>query len=57
MTASTRATPTFTVHSASSTARAVFIAALCAFILTAFLVDVQHGATAREAASASEPRT
>jgi hypothetical protein len=53
----TSATPTFTVRSGLSTARAIFIAAFCAFIVTAFLVDVQRGASRPDAASTVEQRT
>ena len=45
MTTSTRSAPHFTVRSGTSNARAFLIAALCAFIVTAFLVDVQRGAS------------
>jgi hypothetical protein len=51
MTTSTRTTPTFTVRSGTSSARALFIAALCAFIVTSFLVDVQRGASSPSAAA------
>jgi hypothetical protein len=57
MTTSTRTAPTFTVRSGLSTARAVFIAALCAFIVTAFLVDVQRGASRPGADTPAELRT
>ncbi len=56
MTTSTRTTPTFTVRAGTSNARALFIAALCAFIVTSFLVDVQRGAS-RPDAPAAELRT
>jgi hypothetical protein len=57
MTSSTHTAPHFHVHSATSTARAIFIAALCAFIVTAFLVDVQRGVSRPDAASAAEQRS
>jgi hypothetical protein len=50
MTTATRTSPTFTVRSGLSNARALFIAALCAFIVTAFLVDVQRGPSSSQAA-------
>jgi hypothetical protein len=49
--------PHFTVRSGFSTARGVFIAALCAFIVTAFLIDVQHGTHRHGAAETVEQRT
>ncbi len=45
MTAPSRPAPMFTIRSATSAAHAIFLAALCAFLLTAFLVDVQRGAS------------
>ena len=54
---STSTTPHFTVRSGFSSARALFIAALCAFIVTSFLVDVQRGASRPEAASPAELRS
>jgi hypothetical protein len=57
MTTSTRSAPHFTVRSGSSSARALFIAALCAFIVTAFLVDVQRGASPSGAPAQVELRT
>jgi hypothetical protein len=54
-TTSTRSAPTFTVRAGSSNLRALFIAALCAFIVTSFLLDVNHGAPA--AANQVELRT
>jgi hypothetical protein len=57
MTTTTRSTPHFTVRSASSTARAIFIAALCAFIVTAFLVDVQRGVSHPDGPPAAELRS
>jgi hypothetical protein len=56
MTTAARRAPHFTVRSATSTARAIFLAALCAFIVTAFLVDVQRGVT-RPDAPVAEQRT
>jgi len=56
MTTTTRTTPHFTVRSATSTGRAIFIAALCAFIVTSFLIDVQRGAS-RPDAPVAEQRT
>ena len=55
MTTSTRSTPHFTVRSGSSSA--LLIAALCAFIVTAFLVDVQRGASPSGASAQVELRT
>jgi hypothetical protein len=51
MTTTTRSTPTFSVRSASatSTARTIFVAALCAFIASSFLIDVQRGASRPDA--------
>jgi hypothetical protein len=57
MTATTRNAPHFSVHSAASTGRAIFIAALCAFIVTAFLVDLQRGASGPATSDSSELRT
>jgi hypothetical protein len=57
MTTTSRPTPYFTVRSAISTARAIFVAGLCAFIITAFLVDVQRGASRPGRADAVELRT
>jgi hypothetical protein len=57
MTTTTRSTPSFTVHSATATARAVFLAALCAFIVTAFLIDVQRGASGGSGQESAELRT
>ena len=48
----TSTAPHFTVRSGLSTARAVFLAALCAFIVTAFILDVQQGASPSGAAQA-----
>jgi hypothetical protein len=56
MTTSTRTAPTFTVRSGLSGARALFITALCAFIVTAFLVDVQRGVSRPDASSSVEQR-
>jgi hypothetical protein len=55
-TAPTSSTPTFTVRGATSNLRALFIAALCAFIVTSFLLDVNRGAPAG-AANPVEQRT
>jgi hypothetical protein len=44
----------FTVHSATSTVRAIFIAALCAFIVTAFLIDVQRGVSRPDVPAAEQ---
>jgi len=49
--------PHFTVRSGFSTARGVFVAALCAFIVTAFIIDVQHGAHRHVAVDSVEQRT
>jgi hypothetical protein len=57
MTTSPRTTPTFTVRSGLSNVRALFIAALCAFIVTAFLVDVQRGAGDASPAASVGTRT
>jgi hypothetical protein len=46
MDTSTRSTPTFTVRAGSSNLRALFIAALCAFIVTSFLLDLNQVAPA-----------
>ena len=46
MTTTTRSAPTFTVRAGSSNLRALFIAALCAFLVTSFLVDLNQGAPA-----------
>jgi len=46
MTTTTRSAPTFTVRAGSSNLRALFLAALCAFIVTSFLVDLNQGAPA-----------
>jgi hypothetical protein len=56
MTTTARRAPHFVVRSATSTARAIFLAALCAFIVTSFLIDVQRGVT-RPDAPAAEQRT
>ena len=58
MTTSTRSAPHFTVRtsSATSAARTIFVAALCAFIVTSFLIDVQRGAS-RPDAPVAEQRT
>jgi len=58
MTTSTRTTPHFAVRSSSatSTARTIFVAALCAFIVTSFLIDVQRGGS-RPDAPVAEQRT
>jgi len=53
MTTTTQTTPHFTVRSGSS-ARALFIAALCAFIVTSFLVDLDRGAPAAGAAQVEQ---
>jgi len=50
MPTTTRSAPTFTVRAGSSNLRALFIAALCAFIVTSFLVDLNQGAPATGAA-------
>jgi hypothetical protein len=57
MTTAIRRTPRFHLHSATSTARAIFLAALCAFIVTAFLVDVQRDVSRPGRADAVELRT
>jgi hypothetical protein len=57
MTTSTRSAPHFTVRSNHSGSRALFIAALCAFIVTAFLVDVQRGVSPSGAPARVELRT
>jgi hypothetical protein len=57
MATSTRSAPHFTVRTGSSNVRAFLIAALCAFIVTAFLVDVQRGSSPSGAAAQVEQRT
>jgi hypothetical protein len=57
MTTANRTAPTFTVRTGLSNARALFIASLCAFIVTAFLVDVQRGALAPGQATSVEQRS
>lgn len=57
MTTSTRSAPHFTVRSGSSSARAFFIAAFCAFIVTAFLVDVQRGTSQSSPPTQAELRS
>ena len=42
-------TPRFVVRRSHSAVRALLLAAFCTFIITAFLVDVQRGATSTEA--------
>jgi hypothetical protein len=54
MTSSTHTAPHFPVRSATSTARAIFIAALCAFIVTSFLIDVQRGVSRPDAPVAEQ---
>jgi hypothetical protein len=46
MTTTTRSAPTFTVRAGTSNLRALLIAALCAFLVTSFLVDLNQGAPA-----------
>ena len=53
----TSTAPRFAVRSGLSTARAVFIAALCAFIVTAFVIDVQHGVPRHGVSASVEQRT
>ena len=53
----TSTAPHFTVRSGSSSVRALFIAAFCAFIVTAFIVDVNSGASSPTAPVAAELRT
>jgi hypothetical protein len=53
----TSTAPHFTVRSGTSSARALFIAALCAFIVTAFLVDVQRGSSPSGTPAQVELRT
>jgi hypothetical protein len=55
-TAPSRSAPTFTVRTGSSNLRALFIAALCAFIVTSFLLDLNRGVPAG-AANPVELRT
>jgi hypothetical protein len=55
-TTSTSSAPTFTVRGGGSNLRALFIAALCAFIVTSFLLDLNRGAPAG-AANPVELRT
>jgi hypothetical protein len=55
-TTSASSSPSFTVRSGGSSLRALFIAALCAFIVTSFLLDVNGGAPAG-AANPVELRT
>jgi hypothetical protein len=57
MTTTTRNAPHFHVRSGASSARALFIAALCAFIVTAFLIDVQRGVHGPGAPEAAELRS
>ena len=57
MTTTIRRTPHFHLHSVTSTARAIFIATLCVFVLIAFLVDVQRGASRPDRADPVELRT
>jgi hypothetical protein len=54
MMTATHTAPTFTVRTGTSNVRGLFIAALCAFIVTAFLVDVQRGASSSQAASVEQ---
>jgi hypothetical protein len=54
--ASTRSAPSFTVRSGGSSLRALFIAALCAFIVTSFLLDL-NGSAPAGAANPVELRT
>ena len=54
MTTSTRTTPHFTVRAGTSSLRALLIAALCAFIVTSFLVDLDRGAPAAGAAQVEQ---
>jgi len=54
MPTTTRSAPTFTVRAGTSNLRAVLIAALCAFIVTSFLVDVNQGAPAAGAAQVEQ---
>jgi hypothetical protein len=54
----TSTAPRFTVRSSStSPVRALLVAALCAFIVTSFLVDVQRGASTSGAPQQVELRT
>jgi hypothetical protein len=57
MTTSTRSAPHFTVRSGLFTARGLLIAALCVFIVTAFLVDVQRGVSPSGTTAQVELRT
>ena len=57
MTTTTSTAPHFTVRSGTSSVRALFIAALCAFIVTTFLVDVQRGVSTPNAPAQVELRT
>jgi len=54
MTTTARTTPTFTVRAGSSNLRALLIAALCAFIVTTFLIDVNQAAPAAGAAQVEQ---
>jgi hypothetical protein len=54
MTTTSRTAPTFTVRAGTSSLRALFIAALCAFIVTSFLVDLNQGAPAGGAAQVEQ---
>jgi hypothetical protein len=54
----TSTAPRFTVRSSStSPVRALLVAALCAFIVTTFLLDVQRGASPSGPAEQVELRT
>lgn len=44
----------FHVPSATSTAHAIFLASLCAFLIAAFLIDLHRGVTRRDTATAAE---
>jgi hypothetical protein len=53
----TSTAPRFTVRSGTSSARFFFIVAFCAFIVTAFIIDVQRGASNPDASAQVELRT
>jgi hypothetical protein len=57
MTTSTRTDPQFTVRSSFHAYRALLVAALCVFIASAFLLDVQRGASQNGANAPVEQRT
>jgi hypothetical protein len=54
MTTTTRSAPTFTVRAGTSNLRALLIAALCAFLVTSFLVDLNQGGPSAGAAQVEQ---